>query len=49
MEGEASSPTATRVAKPRDVTLDTLLCMVHVESGSQPPSWPQNEVKVLIN
>ena len=22
--------------------------MVHVEFGSRPPSWPQNEVKVLI-
>ena len=23
--------------------------MVRVRSGSRPPSWPQNEVKVLIN
>jgi len=24
-------------------------CMVHVESGSRPPSWPQNEVNILID
>ena len=23
--------------------------MVHVESGSRPPSWPQNEVNILID
>ena len=26
-----------------------LVCMVHVESGSRPPSWPQNEVNILID